>query len=230
MVGVEGNLTVIIDYREERSGITEILQKLEVPFELVNIEVGDYVIGEIAISRKAIGDYLSSKTSGHLDDELYNLSTNYPLSYLIIEGIVSTELLHRKMHRQQYIASLIGSSFKRSPDNKQGQIITVNVETIWDTGLALKYLHENAINPECRLPKITRAIPSAEARQIYVLCSIEGIGEVKAKALLKSFKTLSNVFKADVWQLATVKGINSNLASRVHNFINEEYQSAYGEI
>ena len=51
---------------------------------------------------------------------------------------------------------------------------------------------------------------------------IDGIGEVKAKALLKHFKTVSAVKNATVGQLKEVKGISEKNAESIYNYFNSE--------
>lgn len=50
------------------------------------------------------------------------------------------------------------------------------------------------------------------------LDEIEGIGEIRKKALLKHFKSLAAIKKADVNQLEEVDGINYNIALKIYNF------------
>ncbi len=50
------------------------------------------------------------------------------------------------------------------------------------------------------------------------LDEIEGIGEIRKKALLKHFKSLAAIKKADVNQLEEVDGINYNIAIKIYNF------------
>ena len=52
------------------------------------------------------------------------------------------------------------------------------------------------------------------------LTKINGIGEAKARALLKHFKTVSAIKKATVEELCEVKGINKELAENVVKFYN----------
>lgn len=47
------------------------------------------------------------------------------------------------------------------------------------------------------------------------LDEIEGIGEVKKKALLKEFKSISNIKKASIEDLVKIKGINKELAEKL---------------
>ncbi len=56
------------------------------------------------------------------------------------------------------------------------------------------------------------------------LTKIDGIGEKKAKELLKVFKTTKKIKDATVTDLVQVKGINKELAEKIYNYYNgEEY-------
>ncbi len=50
------------------------------------------------------------------------------------------------------------------------------------------------------------------------LTKIEGIGEKKAKLLMKEFKTIGNIKNADISELSKVKGISEKDAQRIKNF------------
>lgn len=54
------------------------------------------------------------------------------------------------------------------------------------------------------------------------LTKIDGIGEKKAKELLKTFKTIKNIKNASVEELQNVKGINFQLAEKIKEFYSEE--------
>lgn len=54
------------------------------------------------------------------------------------------------------------------------------------------------------------------------LTKIDGIGEKKAKELLKAFKTIKNIKSASVDELEKVKGINRELAEKIYEFYSEE--------
>ncbi len=54
------------------------------------------------------------------------------------------------------------------------------------------------------------------------LTKIDGIGEAKAKELLRVFKTIKNIKSASVLDLEQVKGINHHLAEKIYNFYNNE--------
>ena len=48
--------------------------------------------------------------------------------------------------------------------------------------------------------------------------SIEGIGENKAKALMKHFKTISKIKESSVEELMECPSINSKNAENIYNF------------
>ncbi len=54
------------------------------------------------------------------------------------------------------------------------------------------------------------------------LTQIDGVGEKKAKELLKAFKTIKNIKTASVDELEKVKGINRQLAKKIYEFYSEE--------
>ena len=54
------------------------------------------------------------------------------------------------------------------------------------------------------------------------LTKIDGIGEKKAKELLKVFKTIKKIKDATVTDLSQVKGINKELAEKIYNYYNGE--------
>ncbi len=54
------------------------------------------------------------------------------------------------------------------------------------------------------------------------LTKIDGIGEKKAKELLKIFKTIKNIKEATVLDLMQVKGVNKELAEKIYDYYNGE--------
>ena len=216
---------VLVDIREKRSGIPAMLRRMGVPIELKELPVADYVIGNVGVERKTVEDYLQSKFSGRLDRQLYDLSRNFELSYLVIEGFVTEALMEHKVPRFAYVSSLVGSSLKRAPDGKQGQIITVNVDTKYDTALFIQALYKKiSENDLVRLPKLVKAKANPNELLVYIVSSFPDIGEKRATDLLKKFKTIRNLVNATEDELAKVKGIGKKLASKLYQFFNKKFE------
>jgi len=216
---------ILVDTRELQGPIPKLLKRINVPYKVVTLEVGDYLIGEIPVERKEINDYIGSKTSGHLDTQLYNLSFHYPFSYLVIEGSITEALMTREIRRAQFISSLLGSSLKRSDGGKQGIIVTVQLNTPWDTALFLKFLYNKIVKGETvRIPQIKRVKADPNNLLIHVASQLPGVGEKRAKILLQNFGSLRNLFNAEPREISVLKGFSDNSAMKIWNFVNMEYK------
>ncbi|MEM4534993.1 MAG: helix-hairpin-helix domain-containing protein [Desulfurococcaceae archaeon] len=217
-------MTVLVDVREKGSIVPRQLEKLGTPIEYVTLEVGDYLIGDLCCERKDVSDYVGSLISGRLNEQLYNMSYNYPISILIVEGFVDEVLVFRKLKRQQYISSLAGAVLKRAPEGNSGVVNVICLSTPFDTALFIHYLHEKVVNQDLfRIPKVAvKRKASLEERQLTVLMSLPGIGEERARALLKRFKTLKNVINASFDELLSVPGIGEKTAKEILKVVNSE--------
>ena len=81
-----GLVRITVDTRETASGIPEILQKKGVYVQMRTLDVGDYVVGQYAVERKTVRDFLSSLYSGRLYDQAQRIAQSYRNSLLIVEG------------------------------------------------------------------------------------------------------------------------------------------------
>jgi ERCC4-type nuclease len=215
---------IIVDNRESRSIVPKQLEKFGMEIQFADLPVGDYLLSDtLCVERKEINDYVSSLTSGHLHTQLYDLSTNFEISYLIVEGIISEALMYRKIKREAYISSLAGASLKRSPEGKRGIVQTINLETAFDTALFLKSLKENLGDSELHIPKISRTKQSADDQLVFIVSSLPGIGEIRAKKLLKHFGDLRSLVNADVDQIASIRGIGAKIAREIQMLFVKKY-------
>jgi len=218
-------LPIICDTREFRSRVPEVLQKLGDPIVQMELEVGDYVIGEVAVSRKTSDDYVGSLNSGHLQEEIFQLLTNYRTSILIVEGSIEDTLMFRSLKRNAYLSSLAGIPIKKPQGFDSSSVSIIPVATSTDTAWILHYIRQKILNGETRLspvPKVTKATETEtiERRQIMPLLAIRGVGEVKATKLIRYFKSARNVFNASLDELKAVVG--EKLGTRIYNFAREE--------
>lgn len=217
-----------VDHREKRSVVPTQLEKLKVPIEFKMLEVGDYIVSgkeDLCAERKDMGDYVSSLVSGRLNNELYQMSFNYPISMIIVEGYIGEVLMHRKVKRQNYLSSLAGDITKRSPDGVGGLVNLVMLEGPLDTALFLKFLHDKeTIEGELvRLPKAERIKISDEDRKLYITASLPSIGPKRAKDLLTKFGSIRSLANAEVGELTEIRGIGGTIAPMIHKVLNEKY-------
>lgn len=218
---------ILIDHRESRSIVPQELKNFKIPIKFTTLEVGDYLVcgtEEVCVSRKECNDYVGSLTSGHLNNELYDMSTQYAYSIFVFEGTVSNALMHSKLHRQSYYSSLVGTALERSAEGKSGVINFLPGETPYDTALILKYIHERVTKEGglLRTPVLNLVRWQPKDRQIGILSAFPKIGKIKAMAILKDFKTLNMIANASVEDLCTVPGIGPIIANAMYDMWRRE--------
>ena len=218
---------IIVDYREKRTRVVEQLQGMGIPLRFEDLPVGDYIIrsehGDVCIERKTVEDYVDSLISGRLHTQLYQMSYNFPVSVLLIEGYLDEVLMYRNIKRQVYISSLAGSLYKRAPDGCQGVINVIMLPNYFDSALFLKYLHEKAENYEPRLPKLKRYKMSEDEQLVTLLSTLPGVGEKRAEKLLKRFGSLKNLVNASYSEIASVDGVPSTVAKKIYQLFNKKF-------
>ena len=213
------------------SNIPQILKKWGIPIVLIP-QGFDYIIrhknSAVAVERKTAGDYLQSLDSGHLNNQLVEMSRNFQLSYLVIYGDMNQALLEREKYPASYISSLIGDSLKRSADGLQGQIITINdtaIMTETDFATFLKHLNikleqENFI----RLPKIIRVKMTDEDYALRLLVQLPGVGEKRAKDILLTCGSFESFITQILYgNLPKIKGITPKLQQKYHSILTKKY-------
>jgi len=226
-------LTVYYTSNEIRSKIPDLIDAQGVPNERRELKVGDYFCGDISaegdyvgipVERKEIGDYLRSMNDGRRDEQLYNMSFCFPLSYVVTIGSPSKALRETRMTMNAYVSSLVGSSLKRAPDGVGGQVITVNLEGEHEFVLFLKYLEEKVKEGSfARVPAMQKRPWKPEELLVYVVSSLPGIGAKTANNLLTHFGSVRGVMNATKEQLMEVDGVGHKKAEEIHDVLTMAY-------
>jgi ERCC4-type nuclease len=220
---------IIVDNRENRSIVPRQLEKFGVEIRFADLPVGDYLLSDtLCVERKEINDYVSSLTSGHLHTQLYDLSTHFDVSYLIVEGIISEALMYRKIKREAYLSSLAGASLKRSSEGKKGIVQIINLETAFDTAVFLKSLNERLGGNEPRIPVISRVKRGAGDQLVFIVSSLPRIGEIRARKLLEHFGDLKSLVNAGAEEIASIPGIGAKTAREIQKLFVKKYDRGGG--
>ncbi len=78
---------IVVDEREKRSGIPDLLRQAGAVIDFAQLKVGDYIVSpETAIERKTIQDLLHSVYDGRLFVQCSQLNEHYIKPVLIVEG------------------------------------------------------------------------------------------------------------------------------------------------
>ena len=83
------NLRIIVDDREQKSGIPNLLKSVGLNVEMKTLPIGDYIVApETVIERKSIRDLLASVFDGRLFDQCSRLKENFEHPIILMEGNV----------------------------------------------------------------------------------------------------------------------------------------------
>ena len=208
---------VIVDKREERSGIADFLRKLGLSVRYEVLEVGDYLLpGDILVERKTVSDFISSLLDGRLFDQAANLISSTKNPTMIIEGDMKKALRRFENPNAVWGAlASIGYDFK---------ITLFHTSDIEETAALLAAIsrRKRSEKEEVYLkPKKKRG--ELEELQLSIAASLPGIGPARAKKLLEGFRTLRALFNADPSELSRIGGIPHETAVKIYDLINAEY-------
>ncbi|MEK6929110.1 MAG: ERCC4 domain-containing protein, partial [Thermoproteota archaeon] len=83
------NLRIIVDERERKSGIPDLLKSVGLNIEMKTLPVGDYIVApETIVERKSIRDLMSSVFDGRLFDQCSRLKEHFQFPIVLMEGNV----------------------------------------------------------------------------------------------------------------------------------------------
>ncbi len=176
---------ILVDFREKNSFVLSELIGRGQDVKLEHLEVGDYIIGDIAIERKTLSDFISSMISKRLMVQLQNLK-QFPRQLLILEGDESRGGVHPNAVRGMLLSIILDFNipiiFSKSSQETAEFFILLDKKQD-------KKPHENSL-------KMKRIGHTIQERQQIVLESFPGIGPRTAKLLLKEFKTIKKIINS----------------------------------
>jgi len=203
----ENKNKIIADNREKNSLVISELTKLNHNVKFEQLEIGDYLINNIAIERKTKSDLASSIINKRIFNQLENIN-KYKENLLIIEEDHSGTIIHENAIKGFILSTVLKSKipiiFSRNP-KETAKYISI---------LANKKEKEQSLRQ-------SRNLLSKEEQIQFILEGFPKIGPVKAKELLKEFKTLKNIANAKIKDLEKVLG---KQAEDFYNLINQELQ------
>jgi len=213
-------LHVYVDQRERNSGIAKKLSEMGVEVRIHQMEVGDYMVSEgVAIERKTVSDFLQSLIDKRLMEQMSNLSRNFEVPLLIIEGDNFSLYTERNIHPN----AIRGAMASIAVNFGVPVIFTRDAD---DTASFLHILakrEQDATDKEIALRGSKRAMSTAE-QQRFIVESLPNVSAVLAKRLLKHFGTVQKIFDAGSMQLQEVDGIGSKKAQEIKRVIRAKYE------
>ena len=214
-------IIVYADYREERSGIPELIEAEGVPVVRKNLAVGDYIISnEIVVERKSAYDFAHSLFDGRLFDQARRMAETYPQVYIIVEGDPARLRRYRGRERQLYaaIVALVmdyGARIIYSGGPGQTAYIIASIAR----RAAQEGRHAAVLRKKAKLESVSDW-------QLFILQSFPGVGEKTARRIMERFRSLRDFCNAPKSELARIEGIGEKRADLIITILNRRFDYA----
>lgn len=208
-------MKITADYREEASGVIDLLRNEDIVVEVKKVPYGDYIInGFVTIERKTARDFLISIVDGRLFRQLSTLRNHCRNPLLLIEGNPhETELNFDPM-------AIRGALISTQAIWHIPVLLSRSKEDTRDTFLMIGRQEEAHIDV---VPLRGGYRPKRlKSRQLYVLQGFPGVGPTLAKRLVDHFRSVSAVMNASIEELSQVEGIGAASAQKIRGVLDSE--------
>jgi DNA excision repair protein ERCC-4 len=203
---------MVIDERESKSGIPNLLKQLGVKIEMTNLAVGDYIVApETVVERKSVYDFISSVFDGRLFDQCNRLKEHFEHPVIIVEGNMD-EI--EKITENPLV--FYGAASSVALDFKIPIIPTPNASHTAKLLISMCARQGNMKGPF--LKKIRKS-GDLKRQQLSILCSLPGVGEKLATRMLEKFGSPKNSLNASLSELAKIKGMGEARAEKIRKML-----------
>lgn len=205
-------LRIIVDEREKKSGIPDLLKAVGVNIEIKTLPVGDYIVApEIVVERKSIRDLISSIFDGRLFDQCNRLREHFQHPVILMEGDVD-EIEEFTENPLVFYGALSSIAL----DFKIPVLPTPNATHTAKLLVSMSSRKDATKGPF--LKKIKKS-SDLQRQQLSVLCSLPGVGEKLATRMLEKFGTPLRVLGASSVELSKVEGLGKERAKKIKEML-----------
>ena len=206
------NIRIIVDERERKSGIPDLLKAVGMGVEMKTLPIGDYIVApETIVERKSIKDLMASVFDGRLYDQCNRLKENFEHPIVLVEGNVD-EIEEITDNPLIFYGAL-------SRVTLEFKIPIIHTPSASHTAKLLVALCSKKDGPAGPYLKKIKKSSNLETQQLSTLCSLPGIGEKFAVRMLEKFGTPLKVFSATTSELAKVEGLGESRAKKIKNML-----------
>jgi DNA excision repair protein ERCC-4 len=206
------DLRMVIDEREKKSGIPDLLKQIGVKVETMNLPVGDYIVApETIVERKSVNDFISSVFDGRLFDQCNRLKEHFAHPAIILEGNVDEidNITENPLVFYGAVSSVV-------LDFKIPVIPTPNASHTAKL-LVSMCARQGAVKGPF-LKKIRKS-NDLQRQQLSILCSLPGVGEKLASRMLEKFGSASNSLNASSAELSKISGMGESRAQKIRKVL-----------
>jgi ERCC4-related helicase len=215
----ELKVTIIVDSRETRSGVTRFLSKAGVDLKLQNLEIGDYIVSDkVCIERKTTLDFLDSLINKrrNLLEQIHRLKSEYEKPLLVIEG--ESVYGQRNVHPNVVRAVMATIAVDFSVPIIQTKDDADTASLIYVIAKREQMPNKTEVNPHGKKPSA-----SLKEQQEYFISALSNIGIVTTRNLLRRFKTIERILRASKEELMEVENVGEKTAEHIKAVLRAEY-------
>ncbi len=208
-------IRIIVDEREKKSGIPDLLKAIGINIEMKTLPIGDYIVGpETVVERKSISDLVSSIFDGRLFDQCSRLKEHFENPIILIEGNVDEiETITENPLVFYGAVSSIAIDFK---------IPIIHTPSASHTSKMLVSMCSRKESTKGPFLKKIRKSNNTQQQQLSALCSLPGVGEKTAKRMLAKFGSPVKVFTASLADLSKIEGLGAARAKKIKNMLEKQ--------
>lgn len=202
------NLRIVVDEREQKSGIPNLLKSIGMNVEMKTLPIGDYIVApETIVERKSIRDLMASVFDGRLYDQCSRLKEHFEHPIVLMEGNVDEieEIAENPLIFYGALSRVV-LDFK---------IPVIPTPSANHTAKLLVSMCSRIDSPKGPYLKKIKKSSDLEKQQLSVLCSLPGVGEKFAVRMLEKFGTPLKVFSATTAELAKIEGLGDARAKKI---------------
>jgi len=211
-------LRIIVDRRERKSGIPDLLKSIGINMEIKTLPIGDYIVApETIVERKSIRDLVSSVFDGRLYDQCSRLKEHFQFPIILMEGNVDEieEITENPLIFYGAVSAI-------ALDFKIPIIPTPNAHHT--AKLLVSMCSRKDVTKGPFLKKIRKS-NDLQRQQLSTLSSLPGVGEKLATRMLEKFGSPLRVLNATSTELAKVEGLGEARAKKIRKML--EAKSKY---
>jgi DNA excision repair protein ERCC-4 len=206
------DLRMVVDERERKSGIPDLLKQIGVKVEMMNLPVGDYIVAsETVVERKSVSDFISSVFDGRLFDQCNRLKEHFGNPTIIIEGNVDEidKITENPLVFYGAMSSVV-------LDFKIPVIPTPNASHTAKLLISMCARQGTVKGPF--LKKIRKS-GDLQQQQLSILTSLPGVGEKLASRMLEKFGSPSSSLNASSVELSKINGMGEARAQKIRKIL-----------
>ena len=188
MPKIDKNITIIADFRENASGIPQILLELGINIKVKVLKRGDYILNnEIIVERKTKEDFVLSLMQNRLFKQCANMKKANLHQFLLIEG--NPYKTKHDISRKAIRGALLSISVS-------WQIPIVYSSNINETAQILILAARQNLQEKFMFQRTGYKPKTTIKRQLYFLQGLPSVGPKIAHELLKEFGTIEKIISA----------------------------------